>query len=145
MPGLLSLATRVRGKSPTLLSVSYREPSRNHSVRPKIVPIGVFGVGRVPVIPHRECPILACAGEILLSNATPTLSIEKSRTPVRGLRPKSRPFIICLELAIPIFSPTVSYRYFIPHPPELSVPFFQLCCLKTILRGIRSLNGRGWK
>jgi SAM-dependent methyltransferase len=58
-------------------------------------------LGRFPVIPHRECPILACASEILLRNATSTLSIEKSRTPVRGLRSKSRPLVIRFEFAIP--------------------------------------------
>jgi len=60
-------------------------------------------LGRLPAIPHRKCPLLPRASKIFLSNATPTLSIEKSSAPVRGLRPKSRPLVIRLEFAIAIF------------------------------------------
>jgi hypothetical protein len=48
-------------------------------------------LGCLPVIPHRKCPLLPRASKILLSNTTPTLNVEKSRTPVGGLRSKSRP------------------------------------------------------
>jgi hypothetical protein len=64
--------------------------------------------GRLPVIPHRKCPLLPRASKILLSNATPILRIQKDCTSVRGLRPKSCPFVIRLEFAIPI---SFGYRF----------------------------------
>jgi len=67
-------------------------------------PSRVFhGLVRLPTIPHRECLIVSGPSKILLRNATSTLSIHKIGTPVRGLRPKSRPLVIRLELAIPTF------------------------------------------
>ena len=67
-------------------------------------PSGVFhGLVRLPTIPHRECLIVSGPSKILLRNATSTLSISESGAPVRGLRSKSRPFVICPELSIPIF------------------------------------------
>ena len=67
-------------------------------------PSGVFhGLVRLPTIPHREGLIVSGPSEILLRNATPTLSISERGAPIRGLRSKSRPFVICPELAIPTF------------------------------------------
>jgi hypothetical protein len=67
-------------------------------------PSGVFhGLVRLPTIPHRECLIVPCPSKIMFSTARPVLSIHKIGTPVRGLRPKSRPLVIRLELAIPTF------------------------------------------
>src|SRR5215472_12600713 len=56
-----------------------------------------------PTVPHRECTIVSCPSKIMLGNTSPVFSIHKIGTPVRGLRPKSRPLIIRLELAIPTF------------------------------------------
>ena len=67
-------------------------------------PSGVFhGLVRLPTIPHRECLIVSGPSKILLRNATSTLSISEIGAPVRRLRPKSRPFVVAPELAIPIF------------------------------------------
>ena len=91
-------------------------------------PSGVFhGLARVPTIPHRECLIVSGPSKILLRNATSTLSISESGAPVRRLRPKSRPFVVAPELAIPIFSAIVSRRYFMSSPPELPVLLLSLC------------------
>jgi hypothetical protein len=62
-------------------------------------------VSRFPAVPHWECPIVTGPRKILLSDTTSTLSIEKSGTPVRGLRSEARPFVIGPELANPIFFP----------------------------------------
>ena len=59
-------------------------------------------VGRFPAVPHWECLVVSCPCKILLRNTASTLSIKESGTPVRGLRSKSRPFVIAPELAIPI-------------------------------------------
>jgi hypothetical protein len=42
----------------------------------------------------RSCERLPRPSKILLSNATSTLSVNKSGTPVRGLRSKSRPLVM---------------------------------------------------
>jgi len=63
-----------------------------------------------PTIPHWKCPVVPCPSKILLRNATSTLSISESGAPVRGLRPKSRPFVIAAKLAVPIFC----YDRFLP-------------------------------
>jgi hypothetical protein len=56
-----------------------------------------------PPVPHRACLVVRCPSKILLRNTTSTLSIKKGGAPVRGLRSKSRPFVVAVELAIPIF------------------------------------------
>jgi hypothetical protein len=60
-------------------------------------------VGPFPAIPHWEGLVVSCPCKILVSNTASTLSIKKSGTPVRGLRSKSRPFVIAGKLAIAIF------------------------------------------
>ena len=83
-------------------------------------------------------PIVPCPNKILLSNATSTLSINKSGTPVRGLRSKSRPFVKAGKLTIPIF-----FRdRFLPMSHLVSSLAFSSAPLgsfsgKTILRGDR--------
>lgn len=52
---------------------------------------------------HRPPDLGVSLSEILLRNATPTLSISERGAPIRGLRSKSRPLVICPELAIPTF------------------------------------------
>jgi hypothetical protein len=46
--------------------------------------------------------MVPCPNKIVLCDTTSALSIEKGRTPVRGLRPKFRPFVIVAKLSIPI-------------------------------------------
>jgi hypothetical protein len=105
-------------------------------------PSGVFhGLVRLPTIPHRECLIVSGPSKILLRNATSTLSISERGAPVRGLRSKSRPLVICTELSIPIFF----RNRFLPMFHRASVQTFYLprsgsFSVETMLRGDRSLG-----
>jgi hypothetical protein len=58
------------------------------------------------LFPNDISPGMSCRpgpSKILLGNTTSALSIKKGGAPVRGLRSKSRPFVVAAELAIPIF------------------------------------------
>ena len=63
----------------------------------------LFALVCLPVIPHRECTIIPCPSKILPSNAGTISTVPENGAPVRGLRSKSRPFVMAPELAIPIF------------------------------------------
>ena len=101
IPGLLRLATRISGASPTsgIISCDVKQPRAQSLVN---VIYRHSRLGRVPEKRHRECPILCRLSKILLSNTMPILRIEKGCTPVWGLRPKSCPFVIRVEFAIAI-------------------------------------------
>ena len=89
---------------------------------------------------HAPRPVERKAGQVL-RNATSTLSIEKSRTPVRGCGPNLAHSSYVSNSPSDSFSASVSCRYFILSPPE---PFYSarsaLFSVRTILRGDRSLG-----
>jgi len=55
-----------------------------------------------------------CPSKIMLSNTTSALSIKRGCAPIRGLRSKSRPFVIVAKLSVPSPSATVLRRCLIP-------------------------------
>ena len=98
-------------------------------------------LSRFPAIPHRKCPIIPCPSKIMLSDTTSALSISKGRAPVRGLRSKSRPFVIAAELSIAIFCynrfpPVYHFGLHVKFPSA----FLGLFPVETMSRGDRSLR-----
>ena len=113
-----------------------------HSTRGQIslCPATPSWLGHFPAIPHWKSPIVPCPSKIMLSNTTSALSIKKGTAPIRGLRPKSRPFVVVAKLSVPITFRDYSLPMSHSVPPEVSVCLSGSFAVETISRGDRSLG-----
>jgi hypothetical protein len=76
----------------------------------------------------------------LLRNTTSTSSISESGAAVRRLRPKSRPFVVAPELAIPIFfGDRFLPMFHFASASTFYLPLSGSFPVETMLRGDRSL------